>query len=54
MDRYYAKLISNDLVEVKPINKPFGTLYYVDFTYRDLLKERKEKIEKIREKWKKK
>jgi len=51
MDRYYAKLISNDLVEVKPMNKPSGTLYYID---KDLSKERREKINKIREKWKKK
>lgn len=45
--RFFAKLISNDLVTVKPLPKPLGNLYYMDFTYKDLLKERKEKIDKI-------
>ncbi|MDY0270202.1 hypothetical protein [Trichloromonas sp.] len=56
MDRYYTKLISTDLIEVKPLDKPNGTLYYIymDYTYKDLLKERKEKIDKIIGKWKKK
>jgi hypothetical protein len=53
-ENFYAKLISTDLIEVKPLDKPNSTLYYMDFTYTDLLKERKEKIDKIIERWKKK
>lgn len=53
-ENFYAKLISSDLIEVKPLDKPNSTLYYMDFTYKDLLKERKEKINKIIERWKKK
>lgn len=53
MGKYYTKLISTDLIEVKPLDKPNGTLYYMDYTYKDLLKERKEKIDKIIGKWRK-
>ena len=30
-----AKTIGLDLVEVKPMNVPTGTLYYIDFKYKN-------------------
>jgi len=44
-----AKLLEWDLVEVKPLGPPLGLIFYTEFTYRDILKERKEKIGKILE-----
>jgi len=44
---YNAKLINRYLVEIKPLGLPLGQLHYMDFTCRNLLKERKDKIAKI-------
>ena len=39
--------INKDLLQVQPLSKPTGQLFYMDFTYRDIIKERKEKIGKL-------
>ena len=51
----FTKTISLDLVQVKPMNVPTGTLYYMDYNNEEfekqkLLEERKAKIKKILEK----
>ncbi len=50
----FAKTTKLDLVQVKPMNVPTGTLYYMDyneeFERQRLLEERKDKIKKILEK----
>jgi hypothetical protein len=38
-----------DLPSVQPLNAPSGKLFYIDYVYSDILKERREKIKKIRE-----
>lgn len=42
-------LISNELIEVKPLDSPSVILYYMDYKYEDLLEVRKKKINKILE-----
>jgi hypothetical protein len=50
----FDKTTKLDLVQVKPMNVPTGTLYYMDynkeFENKKLLEERKDKIKKILEK----
>tara|TARA_X000000368_G_scaffold171898_1_gene135544 strand:- start:2300 stop:2500 length:201 start_codon:yes stop_codon:yes gene_type:complete len=51
----FTKTTKLDLVQVKPMNVPTGTLYYMDYNNEEfekqkLLEERKAKIEKILEK----
>lgn len=44
-----ARLYGWDEVDIKPLGPPLEKLFYMDFKYRDILKERREKIEKIKE-----
>ena len=51
----FNKTTKLDLVQVKPMNVPTGTLYYMDYNNEEsekqkLLEERKAKIKKILEK----
>ena len=51
----FAQTTKLDLVQVKPMNVPTGTLYYMDynneeFENKKLLEERKKKIQKILDK----
>ena len=51
----FTKTTKLDLVQVKPMNVPTGTLYYMDYNNEEfekqkLLEERKAKIKKILEK----
>lgn len=51
----FTKTTELDLVQVKPMNVPTGTLYYMDYNNEEfekqkLLEERKKKIQKILDK----
>lgn len=48
-----SKLLSFDLVEVKPLPSPIGKLNYIDFVYYDKTYYRFKKIDNIRNKIKK-
>lgn len=42
IEKPYCKIISNDLIEVKPMPMPTGKIYYFDF---EISTERKERID---------
>jgi len=43
-----SKLVPKDEIQVMKPVKPLGILFYVEYTYRNILKERREKIAKIK------
>lgn len=47
VEKVLSKTIGIDLVEVKPMSRPIDHVYFMDFIYRDLVKERQEKIGKL-------